>query len=173
MDARVTLVLCLIVCDVTASDALAQDAAPTPTPTLALSRVDASAPLSGGERWVKENGRWKLQRINYRYLDHADYAPRPPQPTTSDDFPQPSGSRFTLRSRWFGGPRWGWAPGWSGGWGGYSRSPWGWGASPWGYGGYGRYRGYRGYGRRFGGFGLGFGLGWGFGRGARHPGRWR
>lgn len=151
MDTRATLLLVVIGCGMIGSGARAQEVAAPPR----LSRVDASAPLSGGERWVKDNGRWKLQRINYRYLDHANYAARPAPPTTNDDFAEPAHTRLTLRSRWFGssrparGWRWGlgWGPGWGYGWGGPSRSPWNTGISPWSPWGYG----------------LGFRWGWGLG----------
>lgn len=103
----------------TTSDATAT---PSAQPPVRRSRVDASAPLSGGERWVKENGQWRLRRINYRYLDQADYAPRPALDPGINDFPEPKSNGVSLWTRWFGRPRWGYGyggyyrPGWSLGW---------------------------------------------------------
>lgn len=154
-----------------AEPALEAEAAAEPEPAAApaLSRVDSSAPLSGGERWVKENGRWKLQRINYRYLDHADYAPRPALAPGINDFPEPQAG-VVLSTRWFGGSGWrwratpyvGWGFGWGNGWG-IGSVPWGWG-NGWGIGGVPW-----GWGNRYDGFGYGgrgFGRG-GYGRGNR------
>jgi hypothetical protein len=145
--------------------------------------VNSSAPLSGGERWVKRDGRWALQRINYRYLDAPDYAPRPAPPPTIDDFATQPNVAVVLRTRWFGGPAWpgtrlgtvvinpfGYAGlGYGGGyaWPGFGGG-FGYGGG-WGYGGWNGWSGYgwnrRGSGRGWGvgtrrGSRFGFGLGW-------------
>lgn len=181
MRARFLWVCCVsVLCSggTVTSVATAQEA--TPRDAARPSRVDSSAPLSGGERWVKENGRWRLQRVNYRYLDHADYAPRPAPPPTLDDFPEP---RVVLNTRWFGRSGWGyrttpvwgfgWSPGGSSGWrsgvGVHSGSPWTYGVSPWSPWGYGGWRGVPRYGWGHRGYGgrshFGFSLGWGGGVG--------
>lgn len=128
------------------------EAEAAPDATLRPSRVNSSAPLSGGERWVKRDGRWALQRINYRYLDAPDYAPRPAPPPTLDDFATLPNVAVVLRTRWFGGPGW---PGRR--WGAVGVSPFGVGFGDYGYGGFGGL----GYGAGYGW--PGYGGGWGYG----------